>query len=68
MTGVGGRWELYDMEADGSELNDLAGEHPRRVKAMAAKWYRIALSTDVIPMDSQSWHERIRNPTGKRRE
>jgi arylsulfatase len=63
--GVGGRWELYDMDADRSELHDLAGEHPERVKAMAEKWYRIALSTDVIPMDGRSWNERIRNPTGK---
>jgi arylsulfatase len=63
--GVGGRWELYDMEADRSELNDLAGDDPERVKAMAEKWYRIALSTDVIPMDGRSWQERIRHPTGK---
>jgi len=63
--GVGGRWELYDMEADRSELHDLAGEHPERVKAMAEKWYRIALSTDVIPLDGRPWNERIRNPTGK---
>jgi hypothetical protein len=53
------------MEADRSELNDLAGEHPERVKAMAEKWYRIALSTDVIPLDGRGWNERIRHPTGK---
>jgi arylsulfatase A-like enzyme len=63
--GVGGRWELYDMEADRSELNDLAGDYPKRVKRMAEKWYQIALSTDVIPLDGRSWNERIRHPTGK---
>ena len=62
--GVGGRWELYDMEVDRSELHDLAGAQPERVKAMAEKWYRIALSTDVIPLDGRSWGERILNPTG----
>jgi arylsulfatase len=63
--GVGGRWELYDMARDRSELNDLAGDHPGRVKAMAEKWYRIALSTDVIPLDGRGWGERVNNPTGK---
>ena len=33
-----GAWELYDMEADRTELNDLASAQPERVKAMAAAW------------------------------
>jgi hypothetical protein len=53
------------MESDRSELNDLAGDDPERVKAMAEKWYRIALSTDVIPLDGRSWQARIRHPTGR---
>ena len=32
-------WELYDIEADRSELNDLAGRHPERVKKMDALWH-----------------------------
>ncbi|TKJ39624.1 MAG: sulfatase [Planctomycetes bacterium B3_Pla] len=28
-------WELYDMEADRTELNDLAGEMPEKVEEMA---------------------------------
>ena len=31
-----GEWELYDMEADRTELNDLASRHPERVREMAA--------------------------------
>ncbi len=31
-------WELYDLEADGVELNDLAAKMPGRVKAMSAAW------------------------------
>ena len=31
-------WELYDLEADRTELNDLAGQQPQRVKKMAAMW------------------------------
>jgi len=30
-----GPWELYDMEIDRTELNDLAAAQPERVKAMA---------------------------------
>jgi arylsulfatase A-like enzyme len=33
-----GPWELYDMEADRSELNDLAKSQPDRVKAMQQAW------------------------------
>lgn len=32
------QWELYDMEADRTELHDLAGAQPARAKAMAAMW------------------------------
>ena len=31
-------WELYDMQADRTELNDLAGEQPERLKKMVAQW------------------------------
>jgi len=32
------KWELYDMEADRTELKDLASENPERVRSMAAMW------------------------------
>ncbi len=31
----GGDWELYDMQIDRTELNDLARQHPERVREMA---------------------------------
>ena len=31
-------WELYDMEADRCELNDLAAQHGDRAEAMAKLW------------------------------
>ncbi len=36
------RWELYDLEADGTELHDLASQHPERVEAMAKRWRELA--------------------------
>ena len=31
-------WHLYDMEADRTELTDLAKTHPAKLKEMVAKW------------------------------
>lgn len=31
-------WELYDIETDGTELDDLAGRMPSRVEEMARLW------------------------------
>ena len=39
------KWELYDMEADRTELNDLAGDMPDKLKSMIAAW--------------QSWADRV---------
>jgi len=47
--GADGPWELYDMEADRSELNDLAERMPERVKKMADLWDTYARRTKVIP-------------------
>ncbi len=46
-----GDWELYDMEADRTELNDLAARHPERVRAMAAQYDAWAARCGVIPRD-----------------
>jgi arylsulfatase len=44
-------WELYDMEADRTELNDLAALHPERVQEMAAKYEEWAARCGVIPRE-----------------
>jgi arylsulfatase A-like enzyme len=46
------RWELYDLEADRTETNDLAAEQPERVTRMAALW--------------REWAERAEVPEGLR--
>ena len=43
-----GKWELYNMEDDRTELNDLAEQHPERVKKMAAEWFRLAKDVDRL--------------------
>ena len=48
-----GRWELYDMEADRTEMHDLAGEQEVRVSEMAAAWREWADRVGV--MEWRSW-------------
>ena len=44
-----GKWELYDMEADRTEMNDLAARHPERVKSMVRQWEQWAKRSNVVP-------------------
>jgi len=47
-----GPWELYDMEADRTELHNLADKHPDRVKEMVALWDAWAKRANVAPWGS----------------
>ncbi len=42
-----GSWELYDLEADRTELHDLASRHPERVASMTATYRQLAAETGV---------------------
>ncbi|RYF74816.1 MAG: arylsulfatase [Comamonadaceae bacterium] len=44
-------WELYDMEADRTELTDLAAQHPERVADMKARYEQWAQRCGVIPRE-----------------
>ncbi len=44
-----GAWELYDMKADRTELNDLATKKPEVAKELATKWESWAIRTKVTP-------------------
>ncbi|WP_442595343.1 arylsulfatase [Parapusillimonas sp. JC17] len=44
-------WELYDMEADRTELHDLASRHPDRVQEMAAQYEAWAARCGVLPRE-----------------
>ena len=43
-----GRWELYNLDEDRTELHDLASKHPERVSAMAAEWFRVAQDVERL--------------------
>jgi arylsulfatase len=38
-----GRWELYNLAEDPTELRDLAREQPERAARMKARWRELAL-------------------------
>lgn len=47
--------ELYDMEADPTEMNNLAGDDPGRVAEMYARWEAWARETGVFPLDTRMY-------------
>tara|TARA_Y100000294_G_scaffold174243_3_gene191933 strand:- start:289 stop:1611 length:1323 start_codon:yes stop_codon:yes gene_type:complete len=50
-------WELYHMEADRTEINNLANKYPDRVKAMAAQWEEWGNRTGVLPWPWDTFEE-----------
>ena len=44
------RWELYDVEADPSECNDLAEQFPERLAEMEALWWAEAEHHGALPL------------------
>ncbi|MCK5105236.1 MAG: arylsulfatase [Cyclobacteriaceae bacterium] len=42
-------WELYDLDSDRTETNDLAGEYPEKVKDLSKQWMVWAARVLVIP-------------------
>ncbi|MDB6111896.1 MAG: sulfatase [Pedosphaera sp.] len=45
----GHNWELYDLQADRTELNNLAASHPEKVKEMSALYDAWAKRCNVVP-------------------
>lgn len=55
-------WELYDLEADRTELNNLAGEYPDKVKELEKLHNDWAKRCNVVPWSEM---EIQKIPTGK---
>ena len=43
-----GKWELYNLADDRTELNDLAEKHPERLKKMVGQWHEIAKTKERL--------------------
>jgi arylsulfatase A-like enzyme len=46
-----GPWELYDLDADRTEMHDLAAQHPDRVREMSRQYAAWAERCGVIPRE-----------------
>ena len=44
-----GKWQLYDLEKDRTELNDLADEHPDILTKLTDAWDTWANTHQVLP-------------------
>ena len=47
------RWELYHLDADFSETQDLAEQEPERLKALIDEWWTQAERCNVLPLDDR---------------
>lgn len=51
---------LYNMEADPTEMHDLAKKYPEKVKDMYGQWHQWGERVKVFPMDTREYGERMR--------
>ncbi|MEC8895984.1 MAG: sulfatase/phosphatase domain-containing protein, partial [Planctomycetota bacterium] len=62
--GANGPWELYDIEADRTELNDLSQKHADRAKSMAESWESWAIAAKAKPWP---WGPRKKKPAREKK-
>ena len=48
-----GKWELFDLEKDPGETQNLAEEQPEALKEMIAAWDAYAEEVGVVPMEAE---------------
>jgi arylsulfatase len=47
------KWELYNVDQDFSEYNDLADKHPGKLKQLVEMWWAEAGKYNVLPLDDR---------------
>lgn len=45
-----GPWELYNIDTDRAEMNNLAADEPTRVRILSAMWQKYAERANVLPL------------------
>jgi arylsulfatase len=51
-------WELFNLDEDFSECNDLAAKHPEKLKDLVSRWWAEAGRFGVLPLDDRGFPER----------
>jgi arylsulfatase A-like enzyme len=57
------RWELYHLDRDFAELDDLTEQRPDKLREMVELWWSQAREFSVLPLDDRDWEraaERLR--------
>jgi arylsulfatase len=52
-------WELYNLENDPTESNDVANQHPDLVDSLSSVWQAWAERCNVLPLDGRGWTPRL---------
>lgn len=55
-------WELYHVEVDRSEINNLAAEQPEKLRELVNIWFAEAGANDAFPLDDRSPLEILGTP------
>jgi arylsulfatase len=59
------KWELYHLDEDFSQANDLAAQNPDKLKMLEDLWWAEAARHDVLPLDWRSIERLSEQLTGR---
>jgi hypothetical protein len=59
------KWELYHVDKDFSQADDLAEEHPEKLQALKDLWWAEEAKNDVLPLDWRSIERLSEQITGR---
>jgi arylsulfatase len=60
-------WQLYDLNTDFAQSDDVAAKHPDRLKAMIAIWNDAAVNNNVFPLNHSPAAGRGLVPSNRKR-
>jgi arylsulfatase A-like enzyme len=61
-------WELYHIDEDYSEMNDLARVYPEKLQELIALWWKEAETKKILPLDGRSVFAKVRAFRANRKE
>jgi len=53
------KWELYNIETDRSESNDVSAQFPEKKLELIATWFAVAGANNVFPLDDRTAIEQL---------
>src|SRR5262249_52813393 len=61
------RWELYHLDEDFSECQDLAAAEPQKLRELIDRWWTEAGAFDVLPLDDREYERVAANAEARAR-